>query len=55
MMEFSMRPEGGHQAETTLISFVSIQAFFDYVKHVGEVRIAFEGDSDRPILFVPNG
>lgn len=55
MMEFCMRPEGGVKAETTLISFVSQQAFLEYVKHVGEVRITFERETDLPILLVPNG
>lgn len=55
MIEFYLRHAQGGRADTTLISFVGIDAFFDYVRRVGEVRILFDEDESIPILMVPYG
>ena len=53
MTEFLLRPENGHVAETTLIGFASFDAFLNYVKQVGEVKIVYE---DRSLVMeTPRG
>lgn len=42
MVEFYLRPKNGSAAETTLIGFISMAAFLDFVREVEEVVIVAE-------------
>lgn len=52
VLAFYMRRRDATEAESTLISFIDLNAFAKFVREVGEVTIEADEDHTKPMLLL---